>query len=159
MENIKTAILTHLSATNRRRPGLKMAPMIDVIFLLLIFFLVAGRWRPDENLLPIKAATAGPMLPSIPKPEPLVIQISPVQNGCCIQIAHQATIRINDDTLQQNLATFADQLQKHLDTQKRFTTDSVEIICAEDLKWDHLAKIYNILYGLELTDITFQMTK
>jgi hypothetical protein len=43
--------------------------------------------------------------------------------------------------------------------QKRFAGDPVEIICGPDVKWEHLARIYNLFFGAGLTDITFRMTE
>jgi hypothetical protein len=43
--------------------------------------------------------------------------------------------------------------------QKRYASDPVEIICASEVKWEYLAKIYNIFIGMGFTDITFRMTE
>ena len=52
-----------------------------------------------------------------------------------------------------------EQTRQCLLEQKRYATDPVEIICAAKVKWGDLAKINNVLYGMGLTDITFQMTE
>jgi len=41
------------------------------------------------------------------------------------------------------------------ESQKRTADDPIEIRCDDDLKWDHLVKIYNILYGMGAGNITF----
>ena len=52
---------------NRRTPvGANMTPMIDVVFLLIIFFLVSSHLARRENRMPLElpaAATAGPLDP------------------------------------------------------------------------------------------------
>jgi len=53
-----------------------MAPMIDMVFLLLIFFLVAAKWRPQEDFLPFQLPLAHAQEQRIGKPEPLMIHIS-----------------------------------------------------------------------------------
>ena len=52
-----------------------------------------------------------------------------------------------------------EQTKQCLLEQKRYASDPVEIVCAAKVKWENLAKIYNVLYGMGLTDITFQMTE
>jgi len=143
----------------RSRFALRMAPMIDMIFLLLIFFLVAGKWRPQENFLPFKLPTAVAGQHQIGRPEPLTMHIFATQAGCLVQIGQLQTVRIEDQTLAADLAGLMDKIHQTLLDQKRFATDPIEIICEPQVKWDHLAKIYNLFFGAGLTDITFQMTE
>ena len=52
------------STRNRRPVGANMTPMIDVVFLLIIFFLVSSHLARQENHLPLNlptAATYGPI--------------------------------------------------------------------------------------------------
>ena len=146
-----------------RRPaiGLRIAPMIDMIFLLLLFFIVAVRWRPQENFLPLQlpVANAGTVAQTIIKPEPLSIQITPTSAGCRVQIGASYAIDIPSQNPEQGLASLMEQTRQCLLEQKRYASDPVEIICAGKVKWENLAKIYNVLYGMGLTDITFQMTE
>lgn len=136
-----------------------MAPMIDVIFLLLIFFFVAAKWRPTEEFLPFQLSAAhGPGI-RIGKPEPLIIQISATQTGCEVQIGQLRAVQIENESVEENLAALMEEMKSCLLAQKRFTTDPIEIFCTPDVKWDYLAKIYNLFYGAGLTDITFQMTE
>jgi biopolymer transport protein ExbD len=146
-----------------RRPtiGLRIAPMIDLIFLLLLFFIVAVRWRPQENFLPLQlpTANAGTVAQTAVKPEPLTIQITPTNSGCRVQIGVSYAVNIPSQNPEQGLASLMEQTRQCLLEQKRYATDPVEIICAGKVKWENLARIYNVLYGMGLTDITFQMTE
>ena len=144
---------------NRRFFVLRMAPMIDVIFLLLIFFLVAARYRPQEDFLPLKVATAYAEVQPLARPEPLVIKISPVAAGCEVQIGQCQRVGVSSQNLDADLVLLMQQLQDCLGQQKRFASDPVEIVCGPDVKWEYLAKIYNVFYGMGLTDITFAMTE
>jgi len=148
-----------LQPHHRRLVALRMAPMIDIIFLLLIFFLVSAKWRPEENFLPLKLSATRVQQRPLVKPEPLAIYISPTQTGCQVQIGQLRTVRIEDENIDANLAAVMEEIDKCLAAQRRFTTDPVEIICDAQVKWEHLAKIYNVFYGAGLTDITFQMTE
>jgi biopolymer transport protein ExbD len=140
--------------------GLRIAPMVDMIFLLLIFFLVAARWSPQEEFLPLQlpAANAGTVAGPIVKPEPLSIQIIPVNAGCRVQIGSSRVIDIPSQNPETALASLMEQTKQCLSEQKRYASDPVEIVCAGKVKWENLARIYNVLYGMGLTDITFQMT-
>jgi biopolymer transport protein ExbD len=148
---------------NRRKSsiGLRIAPMIDMIFLLLIFFLVAAKWSPQEDFLPLQLpiASAGTVVQPTVKPEPLVIQITPTNAGCRVQIGLSRAVNIPAQNPEQGLALLMEQTKQCLLEQKRYAADPVEIVCAGKVKWENLAQIYNVLYGMGLTDITFQMTR
>lgn len=142
----------------RRNITLRMAPMIDIIFLLLIFFLVAGNWRPQEDFLPFKLPVAQAQSPVTVKPEPLTIHILTTPTGCQVRFGQTHSITINQQNSDQALTSLLEKLKQCLLEQKRFADDPVEIICEPQVKWDYIAKIYNTLYGVGLTDITFRMT-
>ena len=152
-------ILQKLSEKRGNRFGLRMAPMIDMVFLLLIFFLVTAKWRPEENFLPFQLPLAQGQGAGAVKPEPLTIRIEAAEDGCAVGIAGFSQVRIEAETIEENLAFLAEQLDACLKQQKRFASDPVEIICEDDVKWEYLAKIYNILYGAGLSDITFSVTQ
>jgi biopolymer transport protein ExbD len=136
-----------------------MAPMIDIIFLLLIFFLVAAKWRPREEFLPIRVSAAGAEEHSPGKPEPLQIYISAIQSGCQVKIGQFASIKMKNEKIESDLAAMMVKIEQCLIKQKRLAADPVEIVCDSKVKWEHLAKIYNIFFGAGLTDITFRMTE
>jgi len=158
-ESTQTDFLKRVFANQRRPFTLRMAPMIDMIFLLLIFFLVAARWRPEENFLPFQlpAAQAKGFRPA--KPEPMVIHIFATETGCKVQIGQLCAVRIKSRTIETNLAALMGEIEKCMLVQKRFATDPVEIVCDPEVKWEHLAKIYNVFYGAGMSDITFVMTE
>ncbi|MDO4573856.1 MAG: biopolymer transporter ExbD [Planctomycetia bacterium] len=55
--------------------GLSITPLVDVVFLLLIFFLVATRFVEDERALDIQLPTASEAVPLLAEPKELVINI------------------------------------------------------------------------------------
>lgn len=146
---------------SRRRAGfrLRMAPMIDMIFLLLIFFLVTAKWRPQENFLPFQlpAALAGDHR-SI-KPEPLLINIYLTADGCQVGIGQSCKVNIASETIESDLITMMEKIKETLIAQKRFASDPIEIACERGVRWEYLAKIYNMFFGSGLTDITISMTE
>ena len=158
--NNKAKILGRINGSRRNTIGLRIAPMIDMIFLLLIFFLVAARWKPKEDFLPLQLPTANAQISqSVGKPEPLAVQIATTTIGCQVQIGPSYAVDISSLNPEQGLAIMMEKTKQCLLEQKRYVSDPVEIICAPDVKWEYVAKIYNVLVGMGLNDITFRMTE
>jgi biopolymer transport protein ExbD len=57
-----------------------MTPMIDVVFLLIIFFLVSSHLARQENHLPLDLPTASTFDPTDPDKSPLTISINASAN-------------------------------------------------------------------------------
>ena len=138
---------------------MRMAPMIDVIFLLLIFFLVAAKWRPQEDFLPFKLPAAQAQDWQQVKPEPLVIYLFSTETGCGVLIGQHESVQLENEGIEAGLVLLMEKIEKTMAAQKRFATDPVEILCDAEVKWEYFAKIYNMLFGAGLTDITFAMTE
>lgn len=142
-----------------RRPVLRMAPMIDIIFLLLIFFLVTAQWRPEEEFLPLQLPRATASQPQPAMAEPLHIYLFAAPAGLEVQLGQNPAIALSDQNLSQDLAQLVNQIQQTLENQSRLASDPIRIICDPHLQWRYLAKIYNLFYGMGLSDITFQLTE
>ncbi|MDD5459065.1 MAG: biopolymer transporter ExbD [Phycisphaerae bacterium] len=141
-----------LAAINTpRSAGLKMTAMIDVVFLLLLFFLVSAQWKPPQSFLPLLLPHARAATAHIALPQPLVITIRHQSAGCCVEVA-QKSISIGTD---EDFAGLLEMIRQTLEEQKRFAQDPVELLFEPDVRWEYVAKIYNLLYGTGMTDITF----
>ena len=68
------------SSTNRRSVGANMTPMIDVVFLLIIFFLVSSHLARQENRLPLDLPIASTFGPDNPDYNPLTISVDESAN-------------------------------------------------------------------------------
>lgn len=158
-QSIMGGFLPGLASNCRRGFSLQMAPMIDIIFLLLLFFLVAAKWRPQESFLPFHLPAADTQQREFGKPEPLVIRILTTQTGCNVQIGQSQIVQIANQTIEEDLAALTGKMRDCMLEQKRFVTDPVEIICQPSVKSRYWVKIYNVLAGLKLTDITISMTE
>jgi len=163
----------------RRSFGLRMAPLIDLVFLLLIFFLVAVKWRPQEDFIPLRLPTAQAQGPGVGRPEPLRIYISSIETGCLVRIGlppprvflsktragrdaeagQGQTVQINTQTMEGDLAELMEKIEEVLAAQKRLTSDPIEIICEPDVKSEFWVRVCNVFYGMRMTDITFPMTQ
>ncbi len=109
--------------------------------------------------MPLRLSVAQAAERRIGKPEPLIIRIWPTQSGCLVEIGGLHTVRIENENVEADLAVLMGKMRDCLLSQKRFANDPIEIICGPSVKWDHLAKMYNMFYGAGLTDITFAMTE
>ncbi|NIA17550.1 MAG: hypothetical protein GWO86_04305 [Planctomycetes bacterium] len=138
--------------------ALRMAPMIDMIFLLLIFFLVTADFRPQEDFLPFQLPPASAATLPVGHVEPLAVYIADSPGGCQVRIGDKA-VEIRAQSVEEDLAVLIEKLRDVMNSQRRTTSDAVEIVCLPEVKWDYLAKIYNVLYGFGMTDITFRMTE
>jgi biopolymer transport protein ExbD len=133
--------------------------MIDMIFLLLIFFLVVSKWRPEENFLPFQLPIASAGNTNMGKPEPLIIYISTLASIHQVRIGQQEAVEIGGQNTESALADVMETMRTCMLSQKRFVTDPIEIVCSPEVKWEYLAKIYNVFFGAGFTDITFVMTE
>lgn len=138
-----------------------MAPMIDVIFLLLTFFILTARFRVPEQFLPInlpnevQARSAGVV-------EPLILDIRADRDGCAVRFGPQGRAGesvIRAASVDADLAALVGKTVEVLKAQRRHVGDPVEIICSDEVTWDYLVKIYNVLYAMGINDITFAMTE
>jgi len=157
---IRNLLFTKLQLKKRSNISLRMTPMIDMIFLLLVFFLVTAKFRPQEDLLPMQlpapdtAVAAADILV-----DPLIISLSTKIDHLRIDIDNSKTFKIPDGDPDAALATFASEILSLYSAQNRVATDPVELDCDENLSWKHLVKVYNVLFGMGMTDITFPLTE
>ena len=59
----------------RALDSLNLTPLIDVVFLLLIFFLIATRFAQDDRELPVKLPSASSAVPMTMEPTELVVNV------------------------------------------------------------------------------------
>jgi biopolymer transport protein ExbD len=90
------------SSTDRPSAGANMTPMIDVVFLLIIFFLVSSHLARQENRLPLELPLAAEFDSVDPEKAPLTISVD-----------EQARLRVGGNvidvpTLRQILADWSD---------------------------------------------------
>ncbi len=61
--------------TSNITSAISLTPMIDVVFLLLIFFLVESRFAQEERTMDIELPKAGTAVPMTAKPREVVVEI------------------------------------------------------------------------------------
>lgn len=134
--------------------ALNMTAMIDVIFLLLIFFLVAAKFRPVEDFLPINVPSQRGSQ-SMLAIEPLEILVKQAGNSCEVIFGNK-TVKITGSSEGNNLRN---ELESVLKSHGRFLSDPVEIVCGEDVIWQNVVIVYDILYGAGLGNISFRLVE
>ncbi len=135
---------------------LRMIAMIDVIFLLLTFFVLTARFRAPEDYLPLKlpqnrsAAVSRPVVP-------LLISLEKQTAGYSLGIGGAETAEVDAENTDTGLAEFALTLKSVIESQSRAAGDPVEIRCADEVDYKFLVRVYNLLHTMGIRDITFIM--
>ena len=62
---------------------------------------------------------------------------------------------LTEETLEQDIDQFTTELKNLLKEQKRYYSDPVELYCRDEVEWLYIARIYNVLFGLGMSDVTF----
>jgi biopolymer transport protein ExbD len=57
-------------------PAINLTPMIDVVFLLIIFFMVGARFTEMERQLDVQLPTAAGIEPLTARPDPITINVT-----------------------------------------------------------------------------------
>jgi biopolymer transport protein ExbD len=158
----------HLPKPRRREPrgvartrmGLNLAAMIDVVFLLLIFFMVATRFKLGEEIYRLDLPERGEAVAADPfqlDEEPLRISIT--SHG-------REAYRIELDGPYDRPRTFAELHQFLLDRQIRpghpeglFPPDHPIIVQpSATTRWEHAISVFNAAVRARYTNISFAET-
>ena len=148
----------HAQSWRRHRPmrmRLIMVPLIDVVFLLLVFFLLTANFRSQEAFLPVQLpqqATGSVNL----EIEPLFIYIDSLPNGDCrVQIGDIEEIVLPFRPGDLGFDGLSRRLGEILNDLHRKVSDPVKLVPTPTTKWDHVVKTYDALGRLSLTNIIF----
>ena len=133
--------------------GLRMTPMIDVIFLLLTFFVLTAKFQEPEQFLPIVLGQG--QIPAMRSgSEPMQIQIKVCQTGCLVFVAGQPQTILTADNPAEGLLVLTQRVQKRFEAEG---CGPIELYCDDAVAWDFVVKIYDVLYALGVQDITFRI--
>ncbi len=128
-----------------------MTPMIDVIFLLLTFFVLTARFEKPEQSLPLAfgTAAAASTQPSVP----LELSITPAEGGCAVVVNGTQRIVIAAAAPAAGLAALAEDVRSQLAA--AHSQVPVKLHCDDAASWDIVSKVYDVLYGMGARNITF----
>jgi biopolymer transport protein ExbD len=140
----------------RRNPamGLRMTAMIDVIFLLLTFFVLTARFKQPESHLNVTLPKPAVGVASPVVKEPLSIRLETANSQCSVILPQAERILLVPDTIEANLADLHDRLMNILPSYD-IAGLGVELYCDDTVQWDYIVKVYDVLYRAGATKITF----
>ena len=121
--------------------SLNLTPMIDIVFLLLFFFLAASRFQSAEGTLAARLPSRGPVAVEVPR-TPIRVHLAS-EPGPLNTASVRATVdRHGDEPLAMSRLT--DVLAELRAGAVGFDADTpVHLIAGEDLAWDHVVNGYN----------------
>ena len=142
-------------AGNRSRisVGLRMTPMIDVIFLLLTFFVMTAKFQEPEQRLPVIVGKT-PSQAVATQQMPLKVFVETAPSGCSLRVENRPAITLSSENLQESLLVLARKVRQALETTGPVP---VELYYDDAIEWDIVVKVYDVLYALGLEDITFRI--
>ena len=117
--------------------GINMTPMIDCVFLLLIFFLVATEFRDEEFEMSVVLPQASEARPMIAKPKEMFVNVT--QDGRFVVAAQQ----LNAGQLYSAL------VQAYNDNPLRQT---VIIRADKRCPWEHVMDVMNLCNKAKIKD-------
>jgi len=130
---------------------MNFAPMIDMTFLLLIFFLVTTTFERAEGILASKLPTStGRHTASLPL-VPIVVRVNQVDSD-------RSAFSISLDGFDVKLATFTALTAVLRDIQKQPGFDNetpVVIVADQDLQWDHVVACWNATLNANCQRVAF----
>ena len=138
---------------NRVSMGLRMTPMIDVIFLLLTFFVLTAKFQEPEQLLPVIVGKANTQV-TISQDTPLKIYIEFDSSGCRLRVEDRPAIRVLEEDPKESLLVLTRKVRQALEDSGPIP---VELYCDDAVSWDIVVKVYDVLYALGLQNITFRI--
>lgn len=152
-QTIRNTVLTRYRESST---GLKfqITALTDVVFLLLIFFIATTRFRPSEGELPMGLPTT--QVTGVGRAlliDPLSVSLDTVDGAFVIKYGGKEVVTENTNAAAMN--DVAGEFILYYEGQKRKPEDPLELSCGAQLTWNHLAKFYNIMYGLGIENITF----
>ena len=128
--------------------AINLTQMIDVVFLLLIFFLVTSTFEKPEGLfaanLPCDADVGSVSLPI----SPIIVRLTPEGDGCRMRIDNFTAVP----------ASFGDltEFLKNVQGNPGFDDETpVVIVAADALAWDHVVGCWNAAVRASCKSIAF----
>jgi len=136
-----------------RLMSLNLTPMIDVVFLLLFFFLTVSRFRGTEGMLPAQLPAEAPAVSTeIPR--------MPIQIRFLTSAATPSICRVTVDPFEDIVAVPIEQLALTLNEIRQsrpgFDADTpVHLLAGDDVQWDHVVNAYNAALAARYEKVFF----
>jgi len=131
-----------------RKPELKLTSMIDVVFLLLIFFVVTANVTIDEGTLQARMpGNSKPDLTQLP-PVPVLVDIRSSDDG----LTYSMKV---DGVGVQGASELSAYMTNRVATGQMASDDLVKITPQGVVRWQHVVNVYNACVTAKLEQVTF----
>lgn len=146
--------------SNRRRRArrkfwtmsLNLTPMIDVVFLLLFFFLVVSRFAPREGVLPTQIPARAAAAPTDVPRTPLRIRL--VADGTQAEPCMATIDRFHETPIAMSALVAA--LEQIRDQGIGFDAQTpVHLVAGDHVAWDHVVNAYNAAMAARFEKVYF----
>jgi biopolymer transport protein ExbD len=134
-------------------PGLDISSLIDVCFLLLIYFLVTTTIQPREQDLKMSLPAAAPS-DTPPALAPMFIMVD--KSGDIYINSGPAQELVESDSNSRNLPELSTRLDGYVATAKAGAQEPiVQILADGEAEQQRIVDVLNCLAGVEITKVTF----
>lgn len=135
-------------------PELDISSLIDVCFLLLIYFLVTSTIAPRETDLGMALPAANPDRSEQPKIAPLFVRIEP--SGAIYTGIGAEQVAMDSDVSVRELPLLLSQLDMYASTARAASeTPLVQIHADDDASQQRVIDVLNALAAVKITTVTF----
>lgn len=130
-----------------QKPELKMTSMIDVVFLLLIFFVMTASFQLDEGSLLANLpgnSTTGESLPDVP----VQVDLTSSDDG----VTYSLTV---NGTRVEGASDLSAYMINRVQAGQMAADDFVQIKPQGEVRWQHVVNVYNACVNAELEQVSF----
>ena len=153
MAGIYHQITSNLVYRKRLPISLRMTCMIDVIFLLLTFFVLTAKFREPEQFLQVDVAKGAGQATS-QSVAPLAVKIEKTPEGFVLNVANKPEVLLSLQTPSDGLLVMAERVKMSLESDGG---QAIDLYCADSVPWDLVVKVYDALYAMGIREITFRI--
>lgn len=142
-----------LKGTAETSLGFQIAPMIDVVFVILLFFIVqAGDIQVEKSHVT--------KLPKLPSTE-ISVEPTPLLDEVFVRIEDDGQVYLNDDPLDtpevKNLPEFASTMSQLRESSMASQAKMLVTICPNELaRYDRVVDVLDALSRAKVSDVSFQ---
>jgi biopolymer transport protein ExbD len=149
-------VVHHVSTRKKRKKGvggesmqLQMTSMIDVVFLLLIYFVITANFTIDEGtLLATMPGNSSNTQPEDDLDPPVNIDLTSADDGVTYSIV------VNGQRIE-NATALAGYMINRVQTAQMAKDDIVQIKPQGVVRWQHVVNVFNACVSAELENVGF----
>ncbi len=128
-----------------------MVPLIDVVFLLLIFFIMTVNFSQQEGFLAAELP-ANTQSTASSEIDPLAVYISSLANADCQVVIGNEAVIVPQGA---DFSSFISVARRVIEAGMRNSDDPIILIDSPDTSWQHMLNVYDALMASNFTNIIF----